>query len=110
MYPYVHNNRNVIFAYIGFLDEVATAAYTKSEDGKTVEVAYAFCSWKDIFTKARGRQIALGRLEKGQSLTFELDPGTPVFDQLVMRFPEYSATVHRMPDRINYFYETVDED
>jgi hypothetical protein len=102
MYPYVHNGRNVIFAYafISCGSEVVTAAYTKSEDGKTVEVAYSLCSWKDTFTKARGRQITLGRLAKGQTLTFEDDKTIPVFDQVMDRFPEYSKTVHQMPQRV----------
>lgn len=110
MYPYVHNGRNVIFAYISLWDgEVVTAAYTKSEDGKTIEVAYALCSWKDIFCKARGRQITLGRLAKGQSLKFEDDKNESLVDQIITKFPEYAATVHRMPDRVVHQWVDYEE-
>lgn len=100
MYPYTVNGRNVIFAYIGIWNETITAAYTKSEDGTTVEVAYALCSWKDTFNKARGRQIAMGRLAKGQSLKFADNKDMTLVDQVIEKFPEYSKSVHQMPARV----------
>ena len=100
MYPYTVNGRNVIFAYIDIWDETITAAYTKSEDGSTIEVAYALCSWKDTFNKARGRQIAMGRLAKGQSLKFADNKDMTLVDQVIAKFPEYSQSVHQMPARV----------
>lgn len=36
----------------------------KDENSTYVELGFALCSPKDIFSKERGRQIAIGRLEK----------------------------------------------
>jgi hypothetical protein len=38
------------------------------QDASTLKIAHSSCSKRDSFEKARGRQIALGRLQKGKSI------------------------------------------
>jgi hypothetical protein len=48
---------------------------------KTISVAFAFCSPKDSFCKARGRAIAEGRLQKN-SHTISIPAKTGVHDSI----------------------------
>ena len=52
---------------------VACIASRRDEEGKFL-FALAACSPKDIFDKARGRNIALGRLEKSNGHTYSINP------------------------------------
>jgi len=60
-------------------------------DGENVKVGMAFCSPKDKFKKARGREIALSRLQSDSEYTFslKLEANVKIRTQVYNKFLEY---------------------
>lgn len=57
--------------------------YAYDLDGQSVRYAFAVCSSRDSYNRSIGRAVASGRLAKGQGITFTLEEGTKVVDQIL---------------------------
>lgn len=76
-------NRTLGFRHVNFNPGALTFAFRSQDDG-TVLASVAFCSPKDSFKKARGRQIAEGRfIANSHTFSFHRDHGLHIIDDLV---------------------------
>lgn len=52
---------------------IVTAAYVYNDADRCIEVAFAECTNRDRFTKSIGRDVAVGRFDKGETIKISFD-------------------------------------